>query len=208
MWPILLCSIFAVSIVIEKLMYFAAITTDTQQLKQTLFDLVKANNIKEAIALCESNHSPLAKILKSGIVKFGSSREEIKESMEEVSLFEIPKLEKKLSALATIAHMSPLLGLLGTVTGIAGSFYSIQIQSNAMNPLTLAGLAGGVWEALITTAAGLLVAIPAFVSYNYLVNRVNTFVLEMERGATELVNLLSQISEMKGTKRGGLKVEV
>src|SRR3989338_1842662 len=102
MWPILLCSVASIGIVIERFMYFTAISTDTQQLKRTVFDHVKANNIKEAIALCDSNHSPLAKILKTGIVKFGSSRDEIKETLEEASLFEIPKLEKKLNILATI----------------------------------------------------------------------------------------------------------
>lgn len=208
MWPILLCSILALAIVIERLMYFAAIATDTHQLKRTIFDYIKANNIKDALTLCDTSHSPLAKILKAGIVKFGSSRDEIKESMEDASLFEIPKLEKKLSILATIAHIAPLLGLLGTVTGISGSFYTIQVRSSSMNPVTPGDLAGGVWEALITTIAGLMVAIPAFVAYNFLVSRVNTFVLEMERGATELVNLLSQISETKTVKRGGPKVEI
>src|SRR3989338_1113071 len=102
MWPILLCSVLAVAIIIEKLMYLAAIASDTQQLKHKVFEHLKNNNIKEAIGLCESDRSPLAKILKAGILKFGSSREEIKEAIEEISLSEIPKLEQKLGALATI----------------------------------------------------------------------------------------------------------
>ena len=205
MAPILLCSLLALTIVIERLIYYSSISTNAQQLKHVLFDRLKSNNIKEAISYCDSHHVPLAKILKAGIIKFGSSRDEIKENMEDASLFEIPKLEKRLSALATIAHIAPLLGLLGTVTGMAGSFHTIQIRTASLNPITPGDLAGGIWEALITTVAGLMVAIPAFVAYNYLVSRVNTFVLEMERGASELVNLLSQISESKSVKRGEAK---
>ena len=198
MAPILLCSILAMTIVIEKIIYFSSIKMDTPKFKIDVFNLIKTNKLKEAISLCDASPSPVAKIFKAGIVKFGSLREEIKESMEDASLFEIPKLEKRLNALATIAHIAPLLGLLGTVTGIAGSFHSIQVRSASFNPVNPADLAGGIWEALITTVAGLMVAIPAFVAYNYCVSRVNGFVLEMERGASELVNFLCQITESRG----------
>lgn len=208
MVPILLCSFFALAITIEKLLYFASISIDTKQFKETIFEHIKTNNIKEAINLCEANPSPLAKILKAGILKSGSSREEIKESMEDESLLEIPKLERKLSALATIANITPLLGLLGTVTGIAGSFHTIQMRTNSLNPVSPGDLAGGVWEALMTTIAGLMIAIPSFVAYNYLVSRVHLFILETERGATELSSLLSYASESKTTKKGDYKVEV
>ena len=208
MWPIMLCSVLAVTIIIERWMYFAAISTDSRQLKHKVFDYLKANNIKEALILCENDRSPLAKILKAGILKFGYSRDEIKDSIEDASLVEIPKLEQKLNALATIAHITPLLGLLGTVSGISGIFYTIQAHFASLNPITPADLAGGVWEALTTTMAGLIIAIPTFVAYNYFVNCVNIFVLEMGRGATELTNLLSQLSEIKTVKKGGYKVEI
>lgn len=195
MAPIILCSIFALGIVIEKLLYFASIKTNVPQLKKQVFDHIKNNRIKESIELCNANQSPVAKILKAGVLKFGASREEIKESMEDVSLFEIPKLEGRLSALATIAHISPLLGLLGTVTGMTASFHMIQVRAASLNPITPGDLAGGIGEALLTTVAGLMVAIPTFVAYNYFVHRTNQFVLEMERGATELVNFICQVTE-------------
>ncbi len=195
MAPIILCSIFALGIIIEKFIYFATIQTNTIQLKKQVLENVKNNKIKESIQLCDSNRSPVAKILKAGIIKFGSSREDIKESMEDVSLFEIPKLESRLSALATIAHVSPLLGLLGTVTGMTASFHTIQIRAASLNPVTPGDLAGGIGEALLTTVAGLMVAIPTYVAYNYFVNRINHFTLEMERSATELVNFMCQITE-------------
>ncbi len=197
MVPILLCSLFALTIIVEKFWYFFLIKTNVLQLKQQVFDYLKNNKIPEAVELCDANRSPVAKILKAGVVKFGSSRESIKENMEDVSLFEIPKLESRLGALATIAHISPLLGLLGTVTGMAASFHTIQMRAASLNPVTPGDLAGGIGEALLTTVAGLMVAIPTFVAYNYCINRINYFVLEMERGATELVNFMSQTAEVK-----------
>ncbi len=195
MIPIILCSFFALGIVIEKLIYFSLIKTDVLQLKARVFGLVKNNKIREAVQLCDVQRSAVAKIFKAGILKFGSPRDAIKESMEDASLFEIPKLESRLGALATIAHISPLLGLLGTVTGMTSSFHTIQVRAASLNPVTPGDLAGGIGEALLTTVAGLMVAIPTFVAYNYCVSRVNHFILEMERAATELVNFLCQITE-------------
>ena len=101
-------------------------------------------------------------------------------------------MEKNLPALATIAHISPLLGLLGTVTGMVRCFQAIQAKAVSLHPVSPGDLAGGIWEALLTTVAGLIVAIPTFVAYNYLVNRVNHFILEIEKAATELVNFLTE----------------
>lgn len=195
MAPIIMCSVFALGIVIEKLFYYTYIKTNIPQLKKQVFDYIRNNRIKESIDLCDNNRSPIAKILKAGVLKFGASREEIKESIEDSSLFEVPKLESRLSALATIAHISPLLGLLGTVTGMTASFHTIQVRAAGLNPVTPGDLAGGIGEALLTTVAGLMVAIPTYVAYNYFVHRTNTFVLEMEHGATELVNFLCQLTE-------------
>ena len=104
----------------------------------------------------------------------------------------MPRLEKHIGLLSTIAHISPLLGLLGTVTGMVRAFQVIQEKTASFNPVSPGDLAGGIWEALLTTVAGLIVAIPTVVVYNYLVNRVDEFVVEMERSATEVINILSQ----------------
>lgn len=201
MVPILLCSLFALSIIIEKLIYFSQIKTNVPQLKAKIFAFMKSNKIKEAIQACDANPSPAAKIFRAGLLKFGAPREEIKESLEDVGLLEIPKLESRLSALATIAHISPLLGLLGTVTGMVSCFHTIQVRAASLSPVTPGDLAGGVGEALLTTVAGLMVAIPTFVAYNYCVSRVNRFVLEMERSATELVNYNSHITQSGAVSR-------
>jgi len=195
MIPIILCSVFALGIILEKLFYFSSIRTDTGRLKEEIFDLIKRNRMKEALEICNQNPSPVAKILRAGILKFGHSRDEIKEAIENVSLFEIPKLERRFTALATIAHITPLLGLLGTVTGMAGSFHTIQQRATTLNPVTPGDLAGGIWEALLTTVAGLMVAIPTYVAYRYLISRVNEYVLDMERAATELLHFLSHTAE-------------
>jgi len=195
MAPILLCSLIALGIIIEKLIYFSSIKSNVVDLKTKIFDLIKNNKIKESIQACDNSPAPVAKILKAGIIKFGCSRDEIKEAMEDLSLFEIPKLESRLNALATIAHIAPLLGLLGTVTGMTASFHTIQVRAASLNPVTPGDLAGGIGEALLTTVAGLMVAIPTYVAYNYCVHRINQFILEMERAATELVNFISQLTE-------------
>ena len=199
MVPILICSVFALAIVISKLIFFAKITTDTHKLKQDVFHLLKDNKLKEAVRLCETNATPVARILKGGILKFGCPKDEIKEAMEDVSLFEIPILEKRFTALATIAHIAPLLGLLGTVTGMTSSFHTIQIRAASMNPVTPGDLAGGIGEALLTTVAGLVVAIPTYVAYNYFVSRVNHFIREMEHAATELLNFMYHLTETNTT---------
>lgn len=197
MVPIIICSVVALAIMIERIIYYASIRTNVRQLKKTIFDDIKNNKIKEALEKCDQNRSPAAKVMRAGIIKFGSSRDEIKESMEDASLFEIPKLESRLGAMATIAHVSPLLGLLGTVTGMTASFHTVQVRAASMSPTTPGDLAGAIGEALLTTVAGLMVAIPTYVVYNYFVNRVNHFVLDMERAATELVNFMTQITETK-----------
>ena len=195
MAPILLCSLFALGIVIEKLLHFSTIQTNGPQLKTKVFDLIKDNKIKEAIQLCDADPSPVAKVMRAGVLKFGAPREEIKESMEDAGLLEIPKLESRLGALATIAHVSPLLGFLGTVTGMMACFHTIQARAASLNPVTAGDLAGGIGEALITTVAGLMVAIPAFVAYNFCVSRINRLTLEMERAATELANFMCHMTE-------------
>lgn len=202
MWPILLCSIFALGIIIDRFLYLNSIKIDIKKFLNSVFDNIRKNKIKAALELCEAYHqAPIANVLKAGILKYDCSRDEIKEAMEDASLYEIPKLEKKLSMLATIAHISPLLGLLGTVTGMVRCFQTIQVKATSLSPVNPGDLAGGIWEALLTTVAGLMVAIPAFFAYNILVSNVNSFVLGMERAATELVNFLSQHNETKSIEK-------
>ncbi len=194
MIPLVLCSIIGLSVVIAKVMYFASIATDTQALRQEVFAFLKSNRVSEAVAACENSPSPVAKILLAGILKLGDSRENISHALEESSRFAIPELEKQLPILSTIAHMAPLLGLLGTVTGLTNTFHSIQVAAASMNPMSPGDFAGGISQAMLTTVAGLIIAICAFVTYNYLLSRVNHFILDMEKTGNEILNYLTQVS--------------
>jgi biopolymer transport protein ExbB len=192
MWPILFCSIAAFQIILEKLWQLHRVNIDTQNLLSGILEKMKRHEVKEALDTCDKTKSPIGRILKAGILKYDRPRPQIQEAIEDASLYEVPKLERKLTALATIAHISPLLGLLGTVTGMVNCFQTIQSKSTSFRPVSPGDLAGGIWEALLTTVAGLVVAIPTFVAYNYLVSRINNFILEMEKASTELVNFLTE----------------
>ena len=192
MIPIILCSMFALAIILERLINLYRPREDSKRFMDDITASLKRNRISEALQICEQTQGPVARILKAGIIKHDCSRPEIREAIEDAGLHEVPKLEKNLSALATIAHVSPLLGLLGTVTGMVSTFQIIQQKAQAMYPVDPSVLAKGIWEALITTVAGLIVAIPSFVAYNYLVSKVENLVVEMEILATDLVNILTQ----------------
>ncbi|MFH2145558.1 MAG: MotA/TolQ/ExbB proton channel family protein [Candidatus Omnitrophota bacterium] len=192
MVPIILCSIFALAIIMERLISLYRSKINSAKFMDDITIALKRNRISEALEICEETQGPVAQILKAGISRHDRSRQEIREAIEDAGLHEVPKLEKNLSALATIAHVSPLLGLLGTVTGMVHTFQIIQQKAQAMVPVDPSVLARGIWEALITTVAGLIVAIPSFVAYNFLVSKVQNLIVEMEILATDLLNILTQ----------------
>lgn len=192
MYPIMLCSIIAFGIILERLYYLRKIRIDTVAFMHNIEGALKRNKIAEAVKICEDTQGPIARIVKAGLLKYDRPRQEIREAIEDAGHQEVPRLERHIKILATIAHISPLLGLLGTVVGMAKVFQVIQVKTVALNPVSAGDLAGGVWQALLTTAAGLIVAIPVIAAYHYLAARVQDFVLEMERTATELINILSQ----------------
>ena len=194
MFLIILCSVIAFAVLIERLWVLRRAKINTQDFMEDISETLKRNKIMDAIDKCNATPGPIAQILKAGILKHDRPRAEIREAVEDAGLHEVPRLEKNLGVLATIAHISPLLGLLGTVTGMVRSFQVIEQKAIALVPVNPGDLAGGIWEALITTVAGLSVAIPTYVAYNFLVTKVDGFVLEMEKSATDLINIL-------GTKR-------
>lgn len=188
---IILCSITAFAVFLERIWYLREAKIDTGKFVREISGKVKANKVMEALDMCNITKGPIARILKAGIMKYDKPRPDIKEAIEDAGVHEVPLLEKNLGVLATIAHIAPLLGLLGTVVGMLKAFQVIEGKAMSMVPVNPGDLAGGIWEALITTVAGLAVAIPTYVVYNYLVSRADNFVLDMEKSATELVNVLS-----------------
>lgn len=196
MWPILLCSVVAFAIVVERVYYLRRVYVDACKFTAEIGRSVKRNRIMDAIEQCEKTPGPVAEILKQGLLKHDRPRAEIREAVEDTALHEVPLLERNLPLLATVAHIAPLLGLLGTVTGMVEAFRVIQEKSTAVSPVNPGDLAGGIWEALLTTVFGLCVAIPTYVAYNYLTSRVDRFVLDMEKSATELLNTLIEKREV------------
>ncbi|MBN1872395.1 MAG: MotA/TolQ/ExbB proton channel family protein [Candidatus Omnitrophica bacterium] len=188
---ITLCSILALAVALERIYHLRRAKINTRDFMAKIAEKLKRNKIMEAIEMCNSTPGPIAHIMKAGILKHDRPRSEIREAIEDAGLHEVPRLEKNLGVLATIAHIAPLLGLLGTVTGMVRAFQVIQEKATSLYPVNPGDLAGGIWEALITTVAGLSVAIPTFVAYNYLVSRVDGFVLDMEKSATDLLNILT-----------------
>lgn len=191
MYLIILSSILAFGVVLERIYNLNRARIDADKFMREITNILKRNKIIEAIEMCNQTPGPISHIVKAGILKHDRSKPEIKEAVEEAAQLEIPRLERHLPILATIAHIAPLLGLLGTVTGMVKSFQVIQQKALSMTPVNPGDLAGGIWEALLATLAGLSVAIPTYVAYNYLVSQVDGLVYDMERSATDLVNLLS-----------------
>ena len=191
MYLIIILSVIALGIVIERIYNFNRARIDSQKFMDKILGSLKRNKVIEAIEMCNQTPGPIAHIIKAGILKHDRSKSEIKEAVDEAAQLEVPRLERHLPILATIAHIAPLLGLLGTVSGMIKAFQIIQTKALTMTPVNPGDLSGGIWESLLSTLAGLSVAIPTYVAYNYLVNQVDNFVFDMERNATDLVNLLS-----------------
>ena len=188
MYPIIACSILSLAIFLEKLWSLRRKHNVPLDFVQEIEQLLKENNSTKALSMCNTNLSSIARIFSAGIKQYGKKREVIKERIEEVGRREASLLEKYLEALATIASVSTLLGLLGTIAGMIKIFSVISSES-VVNPSTLAG---GISEALYTTAAGLTVAIPTLIFYRYVASKARTLVLEMEECSTQVVELIKE----------------
>jgi biopolymer transport protein ExbB len=188
MYPILLCSITALAIFFERLWNLKRSRVVPLDLVREVEALIRKGNIPGATMRCQQSRSAIARILLAGIKNVGKRREIIKEYLEEVGRQESASLERFVEGLGTIAGVSTLLGLLGTVSGMIKIFSVISTQT-VVNP---GSLAGGISEALITTYAGLTVAIPTIVMYKYLQSKTNALILQMEEHAIRLVDLLKE----------------
>ena len=187
---IIALSVVAAVIIIERLMYFRRIRGDQAALLNRLKSAIGKGHYEEALAICEASPSPITNLTRVGIEHREYPESIIRSMVSDAANMEIPKLERFLSTLGTIAHISPLLGLLGTVTGNIRAFGVLgDFGAVGGNP---AVLARGIAEALITTAAGIIVSIPAIIFYNYLVNKVNHLIIGLENRVSELVLMLKR----------------
>lgn len=179
---LLISSVMALTIIVDRFIYFTKIKSSDESLSQKIISLIKDNEIKAAIALCETSKSPLSNIITAGLKNTKIS----KELMQSQANKELPKLERFIAALSTISTVAPLLGLLGTILGMIQSFAVISAVGSG-RPMALAS---GIANALLTTAAGLIIAIPSVVFYNYFVNTVNKRILFMENLSNEISDFL------------------
>jgi biopolymer transport protein ExbB len=194
-WVILLASAVGVVVFIERVLHFHRAQINSVEFLNGVRNVLRRENVVEAISICDATPGPVARLVKVAILNRDKGRDGVRESLEEAGLVEVPPLEDKLNLLATIAQIAPLMGLLGTVLGFIQIFAALQTKTTIP---TMQDLSGGVWQALICTAAGLAVSIPAYAAYNYLVSRVNAIVLDMEKAATEITNILADSNGRKG----------
>ncbi|MBN2367027.1 MAG: MotA/TolQ/ExbB proton channel family protein [Calditrichaeota bacterium] len=189
-------SLIAVGIFIERLMVLRKAKINLNAFLIKIRQYIGKKDYDNALLLCSRTPGPISKVIEKGIRLRGQSREEIKDAIESAGRTEIYQLEKGFGALATIAGVAPLTGFLGTVTGMIQAFMRIQELGGNVNASVLAG---GIWEALITTAAGLLVGILTLLGYNYLVTKVQRLVFELEVSSTNLLEMLTG-TELKQEK--------
>lgn len=189
MIPIVLLSLFTIYLFVERLLTLRRAHADRDFVMARVREYIKAGDIHGAITFCESQDKPLTHILKHGLERLGRPIAEIQEAVQAAGKHEVYELEKRTDLLASIAGIAPMLGFLGTVTGMIEAFQEIQRLQGNVNPSVLAG---GIWEALLTTAAGLVVGILAIFFYNYLVGRIRRSVNDMEGSATDFIDLLQQ----------------
>jgi biopolymer transport protein ExbB len=188
-WLILGAGAVAVAVFIQRVLHFHRVQINSMEFLNGVRNVLKRENVVEALSICDATPGPVARLVKVAILNRERGREGVREALEEAGLVEVPPLEERLNLLATIAQIAPLMGLLGTVLGFIKVFSKL-VSDGSM--ARVEGLAGGVWEALICTAAGLALAIPCYAAYNYLVSRVNAIVLDMEKAATEIANIVSE----------------
>src|SRR6476646_4121769 len=186
---ILLTSAIAIAIFIERFLHCHRAQINSTEFLNGVRTVLRRDNVVEAISICDATPGPVARLVKTAILNRDHGRERVREALEEAGLAEVPRLEEKLNLLATIAQLAPLLGLLGTVLGFMKTYLFMEGQGLHAH---IGQLSSGVWKALVCAAAGLAVAIPAHAGYNYLVSRVNSIVMDMERVATDIVKIVSE----------------
>lgn len=198
MYPLAAFSIIGLAYAIER---FFALRRAHINVNEFLAKIRKAlivnRSIREAVKVCEQYRGPVASIMKAGLLKYGHPKEDVEKTIENAALFEMGRLERGLAVLATTANVAPLLGFLGTVTGMIKSFDALA-AAGLSNP---ALVAIGIKEALITTAAGLFIAIPAQLCYNYYMSRINKFVRDIETSANMLLETFGEM------ERSGIEPE-
>jgi biopolymer transport protein ExbB len=194
MYPLLFFSVLAATVAIERFIVFSKAKLNVSDFLTKIRKALLVNrNVKEAIKICEQSKGPVASVMKAGLLRYGHAREDIEKTIENAALYELDRLEKRLGVLATTANVAPMLGFLGTVAGMIKSFATLAEQG-LTNP---AAVAVGISEALITTATGLIIAIPAQLVYNWYTTKITRFVRDIETASNMLVETFSEMDSQR-----------
>ena len=196
MWLILGCSLLAVFIFIGKWFQFHRAQINVRELVSGLVNVLRRDGMIEALTLCDNTPGPVARILTAAIQAY-QNEDDIRRAIDDAVLVELPRLESHLNVLGTIAKVAPMLGLLGTVIGMQETFAAMR------NSMALNDLSGGISTALLTTGAGLVLAVPCLIAYNYLVARVETFCIEMEKASSEILYFFDHKDDRKQHETAG-----
>lgn len=194
-WLLLLCSVFSVGIFLERYLHFHRSRVAVSDLLQGIGNLVRRKSYAEALHECAGTPGPVARVVHSAILRHNAPRSELKEIVQEAGQLEVPQLERNLAVLRNLAYITPLIGLLGTILGLLKTF--VQISQNS-GFTTSAEISEGLYESLITSAVGIVVAIPAFTFYSYLAAFAKSLMHDMERGGIEIVNIICDERREKG----------
>jgi biopolymer transport protein ExbB len=189
MIPIAVLWVLAIYLFIERVLTINKANQDPEAFMGRIKELVLRGDINGAKVLCSQNPTPVARMIEKGIARIGSPLKNIEASIENVGKIEVFKLEKNLPTLATIAGAAPMMGFLGTVIGMVEAFIAISQEEGSVSPKLLSS---GIYTAMITTVAGLIVGILAYLAYNYLVSRVQKVVHKMEYTTIDFIDLLQE----------------
>jgi biopolymer transport protein ExbB len=190
LWIILGCGVVAFGVFVERALHLHRARIRSDDFLKGIFNIVSRNNIEEALTICDETPGPVAHIVKIAVQNRDDAKEDIRSAVEDASLAEISRMERRLVVIATVAQISPLLGLLGTVLGMVES---VLIMQHQVPLIQSADVMAGLMKALVTTAAGLTVAIPCYAAFNLLVVKIDRIVLDMERAASEIVAFLGTL---------------
>jgi biopolymer transport protein ExbB len=189
MIPITLLSILGTYIVIERIFALNKAAKEDVGFMSRIKDYIHEGKIESALNLCQSSNTPLARMIEKGIRRLGRPLSDINAAIENVGNLEVSKLEKGLAILASVAGGAPMLGFFGTVIGMVESFWQM---NHAGNNIDISSMAGGIYTALITTVGGLMVGVPAYFAYNYLVTRIQKIVFNLEASTMEFMDILNE----------------
>jgi biopolymer transport protein ExbB len=189
MIPLAILSVIAIYIFIERYLAISQATKEEYNFMNNIRDFIHEGRIESAKSLCRNNQTPSSRMIAKGIVRIGRPLNDINAAIENVGKLEVAKLEKNIAFLSSVAGAAPMLGFLGTVMGMVRAFYNMAMAGNNID---ISLLAGGIYEAMITTIAGLIVGIIGYICYNILVSRIEKVIFMLEARATEFMDLLHE----------------